>query len=66
VKSKGFASLTTISICFGLKRDAYYKHKKRADKRLSLEKQILNIVRKRCKSLPRYGVRKLIKSLNKE
>jgi transposase InsO family protein len=64
VKSKGFASLTTITHCFGLKRDAFYKFKCRADNRLKLEQQIINIVRKRRKSLPREGVRKLIKSLN--
>ena len=64
MKSKGFASLTTITHCFGLKRDAYYKYKARADKRLKLEQQILNIVRKKRKSLPREGVRKLTKSLD--
>ena len=64
MKSKGFASLTTISHCFGLKRDAYYKYKARSDKRLKLEQQILNIVRKKRKSLPREGVRKLTKSLD--
>jgi transposase InsO family protein len=66
VKSKGFVSLTTISHCFGLKRDAYYKYKARADKRLKLEQQILNIVRKKRKSLPREGVRKLKVSLDHE
>jgi len=65
-KAKGFASLTTITSCFGLKRDAYYKYKLRADKRLELEQQILNIVKKRRKSLPREGVRKLKKSLDDE
>ena len=65
-KSKGFASLTSMTHCFGLKRDAYYKYKSRADKRLELEQQILNIVRKRRKSLPREGVRKLKKSLDGE
>ncbi|MHA7060276.1 DDE-type integrase/transposase/recombinase [Aquimarina sp. M1] len=50
--------------CFGLKRDAYYKYKDRADKHLKLEHQIINIVRKRRKSLPREGVRKLVKSLD--
>ncbi len=65
-KSKGFASLTTISHCFGLKRDAYYKYKSRADMRLKLEQQIKNIVSKKRKSLPREGVRKLMKSLNQE
>jgi hypothetical protein len=54
----------TITHCFGLKRDAYYKYKSRADKRLKLEQQIINIVRKKRKSLPREGVRKLIKSLD--
>ena len=65
-KSKGFASLTTITNCFGLKRDALYKYKRRADKRLKLEQQIIEIVKKRRKSLPREGVRKLVKSLDEE
>ncbi|BAO76371.1 IS3 family transposase [Winogradskyella sp. PG-2] len=66
VKSKGFADLTTITHCFGLKRDAYYKYKSRADKRLKIEQQIIEIVSKRRKSLPREGVRKLKISLDKE
>lgn len=52
-------SLTTVCKCFGLKRDAYYKYKDRADKRLKIEQQILEIVHKRRRSLPREGVRKL-------
>lgn len=52
--------------CFSLKRNAYYKYKNRANKRLELEQQILNIVRKRRKSLPREGVRKLVRSLEDE
>lgn len=58
--------MTTITRCFGLKRDAYYKYKDRANKRLKLEQQIIQIVQKRRKSLPREGVRKLEKSLNDE
>ena len=58
--------MTTITHCFGLKRNAYYKHKNRADKRINLEQQIINIVRKRRKSLPREGVRKLMRSLDHE
>ncbi|WP_411801968.1 IS3 family transposase [Algibacter lectus] len=65
-KSKRFACLSTISSCFGLNRDAYYKYKHRADKRLKLEQQIITIVRKRRKSLPREGVRKLEKSLKND
>ncbi|WP_411831111.1 IS3 family transposase [Mariniflexile sp. AS56] len=66
IKAKGFASLTAISSCFGLKRDAYYKYKHRADKRLKLEQQIIQILQKRRGSLPREGVRKLEKSLKDE
>ncbi|EPR71737.1 Transposase [Winogradskyella psychrotolerans RS-3] len=65
-RAKRFASLSTIASCFGLKRDAYYKYKSRADKSLKLEQQIINIVSKKRKSLPREGVRKLIKSLDDE
>jgi putative transposase len=49
-----------------LKRDAYYKYKSRADMRLKLEQQIINIVSRKRKSLPREGVRKLTKSLDDE
>jgi len=65
-KTKGFASLQDISSCFGLKRDAYYKYKDRADKRLEIEQHIIEIIKKRRKSLPREGVRKLKKSLENE
>jgi putative transposase len=47
---------------FWLKRDAYYKYKQRADKRLKLEQQVLELVHKRRRSLPREGVRKLQRS----
>ncbi|MFD1616620.1 IS3 family transposase [Gelatiniphilus marinus] len=65
-KSKGFASLTTITAGFGLKRDAYYKYKRREDKRLEIEKKVVTIVKNRRKSLPREGVRKLTKALKQE
>ena len=58
--------MNTISKCFGLKRDAYYKYKYRADKRLKIEQQIIQIVKQKRKSLPREGVRKLKKSLKKD
>jgi len=65
-KAKGFASLQVITNCFGLKRDAYYKYKARADKRLKQEQQIVDIVKKRRRSLPREGVRKLKIALKDE
>ncbi len=65
-KAKGFASLSKVCDGFGLKRDAYYKYKCRADKRKEVEQKIVHIVKKRRKSLPREGVRKLMRSLNQD
>ncbi len=52
--------------CFNLKRDTYYKYKRRAKQRKAVEQKIIHIVKKRRKSLPREGVRKLMKSLNQD
>nr|WP_299034744.1 IS3 family transposase [uncultured Tenacibaculum sp.] len=49
-----------------MKRDAYYKYKYRADERLKLEQQVIQIVNQKRRSLPREGVRKLKISLHKE
>ncbi len=65
-KTKGFASITAVCDCFNLKRDAYYKYNRRVKQRKSFEQELLHIVKKRRKSLPREGVRKLMKSLNQE
>jgi putative transposase len=65
-KSKEFASIKNVCDCFNLKRDAYYKYNRRVKQRKSFEKQLLHIVKKRRKSLPREGVRKLMKSLNND
>ena len=63
-KAKGFTSITKVCSCFNLKRDAFYKYNRRVEQRESVEQQILHIVNKRRKSLPREGVRKLMKSLD--
>jgi len=65
-KAKGFASIKNICDCFNLKRDAYYKYNRRVKQRKSFEYEVLHIVQKRRKSLPREGVRKLMKSLNND
>jgi len=65
-KAKGFASINKVCDCFNLKRDAYYKHNRRVKQRKSFEYKVLHIVKKRRKSLPREGVRKLMKSLNND
>ncbi|KAA2219911.1 IS3 family transposase [Maribacter flavus] len=62
-KSRGSVSLSAITTCFGLKRDAYYKFKRRENVRSEVEKKVVSIVKQRRRSLPREGVRKLEKSL---
>ena len=65
-KTNRFASIKNICDCFNLKRDAYYKYNRRVKQRKSFEQELLHIVMKRRKSLPREGVRKLMKSLNQD
>ncbi len=54
-----------FNICNGydLTRDAFYKYKKRFVKRIKIENQVLEIVHKRRRTLPREGARKLMHSL---
>ena len=65
-KTKGFVHVSSVCNCFNLKRDAFYKYNYRVDQRLLFEHQIIDVVKKRRKSLPREGVCKLMKSLNKD
>ena len=58
--------MSDVCSCFNLKRDAYYKHKRRADKRLVFEQQVVALVKQRRQSLPREGVRKLLKALDND
>lgn len=55
--------MSDVCDCFGLKRDAYYKYGHRAEKRLEIERKVVQIVKQRRKSLPREGTRKLVKAL---
>jgi transposase InsO family protein len=56
-------SIATICKRYFLTRDAFYKYKKRYVKRIKIENQILEIVHKRRRTLPREGARKLMRSL---
>ena len=56
-------SILTICKGYSLTRDAYYKYKKRYVKRIKIEDQVLDLVHKRRRTLPREGARKLMKSL---
>lgn len=59
---------TIDAICdaFSLKRDAYYKFHKRSVIKERAEKDVVDLVRKSRRTLPREGTRKLMKSLNND
>ncbi len=61
-KEKPF-SIEIICNGFFLKRDAFYKYKKRYVKRKHLESDVIKLVHKSRRTLPREGTRKLMKSL---
>ena len=67
-KNRKDRRFTIEAICdaFSLKRDAYYKFHKRFVIRKQVEQDVVELVRKSRKTLPREGTRKLIKSLNKD
>jgi putative transposase len=56
-------SIEKICKGYSLSRDAFYKYKKRYVKRIKIENQVLEIVHKRRRILPREGARKLMRSL---
>lgn len=59
-------SITAICKGYGLTRDAFYKYKKRYVERIKIESQVLDIVHKRRRILPREGARKLMRSLKED
>lgn len=65
-KNRKDRQFTIHAICnaFDLKRDAYYKFQKRFVVKKRMEKNIIGLVRKSRKTLPREGTRKLMKSLH--
>jgi len=65
-KDIGLISIADICVCFDLKRDAIYSYSKKDRQRHMFRHQAIKIVKGRRKSLPREGVRKLMKSLDME
>ena len=59
-------SIEIICNGFCLKRDAYYKYQKRYVNRKQLESQVVQLVHKNRRILPREGTRKLMKSLKND
>jgi len=62
-KIAGIASVAEICSFFNLKRDAYYKYKKRLVQWTSVVSQVVDLVKKERESQPRVGTRKLLKAL---
>ena len=59
-------SIAIICHGFSLKRDAYYKYQKRYVKRKQMENEVIKLVHKSRRILPREGTRKLMKSLKSD
>ena len=59
-------SIEEICDAFSLKRDAYYKYKKRFVIKKQTEQKVVELVKKSRRTLTREGTRKLIKSLKNE
>jgi len=62
-KQTGIASMPEVCACFQLKRDAYYKYKKRWERFKSVESKVIQLVKEERKEQPRVGARKLHKAL---
>ena len=64
-KNRKDRSYPICNICkeFNLKRDAYYKFQKRFVVKKQIEKQVVKLVNKSRRTLPREGTRKLLESL---
>jgi len=55
--------LSDICLCFGLKRDAYYKSRHRFQKKNEVASKVIKLVEQERKDLPRVGTRKLYEAL---
>ena len=61
----GNTSVSQVCACFGLKRDAWYKYKKRDKHRQEEVEQAIRMVKTERKVQPRVGTRKLHSALSK-
>jgi transposase InsO family protein len=59
-------SIEIICNGFSLKRDAFYKYRKRYTVQKKIEKTVIELVHKSRQTLPREGTRKLMKSLKND
>lgn len=62
-KETGKASVADACISFNIKRDAYYKYRKRLMLRESVINKVVDLVKKERRYQPRVGTRKLLEAL---
>ena len=62
-RKTGSAGVSEVCACFGLKRDAWYKYKKRDRQRQAEVEQVIRMVKTERKVQPRVGTRKLHSAL---
>jgi putative transposase len=55
--------LAEVCLCFGLKRDAYYKYRYRFQKKKEATSKVIKLVEQERKDQPRVGTRKLYEAL---
>jgi putative transposase len=55
--------LSDVCLCFGLKRDAYYKYRHRFQKKKEVASKVIKLVEQERKDQPRVGTRKLYEAL---
>ncbi len=61
-----YFTIDAICNAFSLKRDAYYKYRKRYVARRKVDEIVVRLVNKSRRTLPREGTRKLMKSLKND
>lgn len=61
-----YKSLSRIIECFGLKRDAYYKYNRRANRANNTKETVIVMAKERRKDLPREGGKKMYQALKNE
>jgi len=65
-KQTGIASMSEVCACFHLKRDAFYKFKRRWKQSSAVESKVIQLVKEERKEQPRVGTRKLHSALNND
>jgi len=60
----GVSGISEICACFDLKRDAWYKYKRRYHQRAMVKYKVVELVKEERKDQPRVGTRKLLEALH--